>query len=363
MSESFEMSNESSAYASDSEALLIGIDLGTSRSAVAALNGIRGAVESYVGWPKDAVALRHLGKKVVFGTEALDNRLSVHLFRPLEKGVLKHTLEEDEKNEAIQEMMGNKQAARELIRHLVQVARPERDQRVYGVVGVPAQASIKSKQALIEAAKDSMNAVMLVSQPFAVAYGQSLLDGSMIIDIGAGTIDICRMHGTVPEEADQISITTAGDHIDRTLEELLHERYPDAQFTTNMIKKIKERHAFVGGQVEKVTATFPCEGRPTEYDVTEMLKQAAETIVEGISTSVHTLVASFDPEFQERLKSNILLSGGGSQIVGLATRLQDALEDLGHAVVITVEEPLYAGVDGALQLATDMPDEYWQRLS
>ena len=363
MPEPFEISSESSAYASDSEALLIGIDLGTSRSAVAALNGVRGVVESYVGWPKDAVALRHLGKKVVFGTEALDNRLSVHLFRPLEKGVLKHALEEDEKNEATQEMMGNKQAARELIRHLVQMARPERDQRVYGVVGVPAQASIKSKQALIDAAKDSMDAVMLVSQPFAVAYGQSLLDGSMIVDIGAGTIDICRMHGTVPEEDDQISITTAGDHIDRTFEQQLHKRYPDAQFTTNMVKKIKERHAFVAGQVEKITATFPCEGRPTEYDVTEVLKESAETIIEGISTSVHTLVASFDPEFQGRLKSNILLSGGGSQIVGLATRVQDSLEDLGHAVVTTVEEPLYAGVDGALQLATDMPDEYWQRLS
>ena len=277
--------------------------------------------------------------------------------------MLKHALEQDEKNEATQEMMGNKQAARELIRHLVQIAKPERDQRVYGVIGVPAQASIKSKQALIEAAKDSMDAVMLVSQPFAVAYGQSLLDGSMIVDIGAGTIDICRMHGTVPEEADQISITIAGDHIDRTFEELLHETYPDAQFTTNMVKRIKERHAFVAGQVEKVTATFPCEGRPTEYDVTEVLKEATETIIEGISTSVHTLVASFDPEFQERLKSNILLSGGGSQIVGLATRVQDALEDLGHAAVTTVEEPLYAGVDGALQLATNMPDEYWQRLS
>ena len=363
MAETFDIGNESSTYASDSEALLVGIDLGTSRSAVAALNGVRGAAESYVGWPKDTVALRHLKKKVVFGTEALDNRMSVHLFRPLEKGVLKHTLEEDEKNEATQEMMGNKQAARELIRHLVQMARPERDQRVYGVMGVPAQASIKSKQALIDAAKDSMDAVMLVSQPFSVAYGQMMLDGSMIVDIGAGTIDICRMHGTVPEENDQISLTTAGDHIDQKFEELLHERYPDAQFTTNMVKKIKERHAFVAGQVEKVTATFPCDGRPTEYDVTEVLKEATESIVEGISTSVHTLVASFDPEFQDRLKSNILLSGGGSQIVGLSTRLQEALKDLGHTVVTTVEEPLYAGADGALQLATDMPDEYWQQLS
>ncbi|NQT18546.1 MAG: hypothetical protein HQ592_02495, partial [Planctomycetes bacterium] len=89
MTEPFEAGNESSVYASDNEALLIGIDLGTSRSSIAALNGVRDVIESYVGWPKDSVALRHLKKKVVFGKEALDNRLSVDLFRPLEKGVLK----------------------------------------------------------------------------------------------------------------------------------------------------------------------------------------------------------------------------------------------------------------------------------
>ena len=32
----------------------------------------------------------------------------------------------------------------------------------------------------------------------------------------------------------------------------------------------------------------------------------------------------------------------------------------GH--VIVVDEPLYAGANGALQLALDMPGEYWQQL-
>jgi len=351
-----------SSYASDEGALLVGVDLGTSRSTIASINGIRKMVESYVGWPKDAVSLRHLKKNIVFGTEALENRLSLRLYRPLEKGVLKHTLEDEEKNEVTDEVMGNKQAARELVRHLVHLAEPERDQKVYGVVGVPAQASIKSKQALIEACKDSMEAVMLVSQPFAVAYGLGMLDGSMVVDIGAGTIDICRMHGTVPADEDQISLQTAGDQIDRKFHEMLHKRYPDAQFTVNMLKRIKESHAFVAGQVERVKVTFPSSGRPTEYDVTDDLKAASESIITDVSNALRQLIASFDPEFQTKLSTNILLSGGGSQIIGLAGRIKDELHDLGHVNVRSIEEPLYAGANGALQLAIDMPDEFWQKL-
>jgi len=353
---------EPSSYASDDEALLVGIDLGTSRSAITAMNGIRKMIESYVGWPKDAVALRHIKKNIVFGSEALENRLSLRLFRPLEKGVLKHSLGKEKDAEGKQEV-GNKEAARELIRHLIHAAQPARDQKVYGVVGVPAQASLKSKQALIEAAKDSMDAVMLVSQPFAVAYGLGMLDGSIVVDIGAGTIDLCRMHGTMPGEEDQRSLGVAGDHVDKIFENLLHESHPEAQFTTNMIKKIKERYAFVAGEVERVKAVFPSNGRPTEYDVTDQLKTACETILGEINDALHELIASFDPEFQEKLRGNIILSGGGSQMIGLATRIEQGLVDLGGASVRAIEEPLYAGANGALQLAIDMPEEYWQRLS
>jgi len=350
---------EASTYAADDEALLVGIDLGTSRSAIAAANGVRKMIESYVGWPKDAVAVRHIKKNIVFGTEALEHRLSLRLFRPLEKGVLKHSLEDEEAEDGV----GNKQAARELMRHLVHLSQPGRDQKVYGVVGVPAQASLKSKQALLEAAHDSMDAVMLVSQPFAVAYGLGMLDGSIVIDIGAGTTDICRMHGTMPGEEDQLTLPLAGDFIDRRFEELLKEAYPEAQFTITMLKRVKESGAFVAGQVEPIRTTFPCNGRPTEFDVTEPLKSACESILDGINEGLHKLISSFDPEFQSKLRSNVVISGGGSQIIGLASRIRQQLEDLGGGNVHAVEEPLYAGANGALQLAIDMPDSYWQKLT
>ncbi len=71
------------------KALLLGIDLGTSRSSVVSYSGTRKTVETYVGFPKDAVSRKFLKQDVVFGKAALDNRLALDLYRPLENGVIK----------------------------------------------------------------------------------------------------------------------------------------------------------------------------------------------------------------------------------------------------------------------------------
>ena len=47
------------------DVLHVGIDLGTSRSAIAASSGERHVVESYVGWPVDMVARKVVKKPVL----------------------------------------------------------------------------------------------------------------------------------------------------------------------------------------------------------------------------------------------------------------------------------------------------------
>lgn len=47
---------------SKKDVLHVGIDLGTSRSAICASNGGRNLVESYVGWPVDMVARKVVKK-------------------------------------------------------------------------------------------------------------------------------------------------------------------------------------------------------------------------------------------------------------------------------------------------------------
>src|SRR5207244_1768126 len=71
-------------------ALLMGIDLGTSRSSIVSMSGARKTVESYVGFATDPVSRKMLKTDIIYGKTALDNRLAVDLYRPLEHGVIKY---------------------------------------------------------------------------------------------------------------------------------------------------------------------------------------------------------------------------------------------------------------------------------
>ncbi|MEA2710105.1 MAG: rod shape-determining protein MreB [Phycisphaerales bacterium] len=342
------------------KANLLGIDLGTSRSSIVSMNGTRKTVESYVGYARDPISRKLLKADVIYGRHALDNRLAVNLFRPLEKGVIKGT--RDDGSSAGDDAQKNLNAAKDLLRYMVDLVHPGRDEVLFGVIGVPSLATGKNKQAILEIAKEVLDSVMIVSEPFTVAYAMDRMSDVMVIDIGAGTTDLCRMHGTVPTEEDEISYTVAGDAIDTKLYELIMERYPKAQLTQNMCKTFKESYGFVSDAKDKVEVMIPVDGTPTPHDITKELKAACEILIPPIVEGIRKLVSSFNPEFQEKLRNNILLSGGGGMMDGLNKRIEDAMKAIGGGRVTTVEEPLYAGADGALRLAMDMPGEYWQQL-
>ena len=334
----------------DDTALKIGIDLGTSRSAIAASNDQREWVESYVGWPKDFIAQKVIGKPVLLGEEALSNRLSLDICRPLERGVIKEGTSRDE------------EAVKELIRHLVKLVEQDSDRKVHAVVGVPAESFTTNKLAIKNAVSEYVDALMVTSEPFAVAYGQNLLNNAMVIDIGAGTIDFCIMHGSVPTEDDQRTVFTAGDYIDQQLYNFVSERYPNADFNMNMVRRFKEQHSFVGDPKGKVEVEIPVRGKLTPHDITDEMRRACESIVPPIIETTLELVSRFDPEYQDKILTNIVLSGGGSQIRGLSNRLQQALQESGPCHMRCIEDTLFAGADGALALARDMPEEFWENV-
>ena len=86
-----EMDQAQKPEAGDKEqgVLYLGIDLGTSRTSIAASNGLRESTFSVVGYPKDVVSKKLLKKEALFGDEAVRHRLSLNFYRPLEKGVIK----------------------------------------------------------------------------------------------------------------------------------------------------------------------------------------------------------------------------------------------------------------------------------
>lgn len=330
--------------------LFVGIDLGTSSSAIVASNGKKSWVESYVGWPKDFIAEKVIKKSVLFGTEAFKHRLSMDIYRPLERGVIKDGTEKDE------------QAVKELIHHLIKLVQPGKDQKILAVVGVPAEAFKVNKEAIMKSISDFVHATMVVSEPFAVAYGLGLLDNAMVVDIGAGTVDFCVMHGTIPLEEDQKTIITAGDYIDQQLYNLLKEKFPDSLFNLNMVRIFKEQNSFVGNSVNRVKVEIPVEGKPVVHDITEEMKRSCESVMPPIIETLTEMIARVDPEFQKTIRNNIVLAGCGSQIRGISDFIKDALKSYGSCQVSTVEDPLFAGANGSLALAQEMPKRYWKKL-
>jgi len=331
-----------------SSTVYIGIDLGTSRSAISASNGKKEWVQSYVGWPRDFVSRKLLGKNVLFGADALDNRLSLNISRPLEQGVIRDGTERDE------------EAVRELIHHLISKIRPASASEVFAAVGVPAEALRVNKLAIRDAVKEHADRLMVVSEPFAIAYGMGALNNALIIDIGAGTVDFCIMHGTMPGEDDQRTLALGGDHIDRQLLDLVRERHPQASFSETMVRAFKEEKAFVGAARSRVKVSVPVAGVMTTLDITSEMQRVCEGIVPPIAEAVMDLISRYEPDFQEQVKKNIYLAGGGSQIRGLDSMLADVLKEYGGFKVTVIDDPLYAGADGALALAQEMPEEYWE---
>lgn len=330
--------------------LLIGIDLGTSRTRIMSNRGVRDEVFSVVGYPKDIVGVKLMKNSYLVGDEALRRQAYLDIQYPLEDGVLK------EANDHAAD------AAKLLIKHVISLANPQPEEKIYGVLGVPARASMFNKAQLLRITQELFDFSMVVSEPFMVAYEIGALNNAIVIDIGGGTTDICAMKGTIPTGEEQITIPKAGKYIDFVLENLIRENHPEVQITSSLARKIKEQYSFVGeSQEEKLVNVRVC-GKPAVVNLTKEIKTACETIIPGIVEHLQNLIVLFDPEGQEEALQNIYLTGGGSRIRGLGKVLVDQMQEYGTVVVRQVSDPDFCGVAGALKLAMELPTQYWEQV-
>ena len=106
------------------ERLYVGIDLGTYQSTIASSAGVMTTIETVVGRPKDPVARNFLGRDVLFGDDAMKNKLACKLYRPMAAGVA----QDDEDNLA---------AAKAFVTHLIDAVDPEEYDEVFGVICSP----------------------------------------------------------------------------------------------------------------------------------------------------------------------------------------------------------------------------------
>ena len=169
------------------------------------------------------------------------------------------------------------------------------------------------------------------------------------------------MHGTIPSEQDQRTLLKAGNYIDSRFHMLLQEKVQDSPITLEMARRIKEKYAFVSSSKEVISVDFQVDGKPKTYGVTNELREACESLLPDLIESARELIVGFDPEFQNELRQNIVLAGGGSQIRGLAEEVRSNLTEVGTCRVSAIDDPIYAGATGALSLAVDMPESEWRR--
>jgi rod shape-determining protein MreB len=234
---------------------------------------------------------------------------------------------------------------------------------VRAVVGVPAEALRVNKQNVRKAMQDAVDNLMIVSEPFAVAYGLEALLHTMIIDLGAGTTDFCVMNGRLPADEEQRTLTQAGDWIDEQLSRLTRERFPDARFSIHMVRAWKEESSFVGATRNPVVVTVPVNGKPTSIDITQEMRQACEGLLPPIVESMLDLLSRVQPDYQEKVRNNIVVSGGTGLIRGLGPRLEQELAAVGGGKVKVVKDPVFVGSDGGLSIALDAPDADWEKLT
>ena len=334
------------------ETLYIGVDLGTFRSVMVSSDGHDEKVLTVIGTPKDQIAKGFLKRDVLFGEEALKNRLALNLFRPLEHGVIKDTADD-------------KKFIAHFITNIIGLGDPEDYNRVVAVIGAPAEASHVDKTAIFDAAAGSVNACMIISEPFAVAYALDKIEHSLVVDIGAGTTDLCRVYGTIPTPLDQMHINSAGDKIDAEIIAAIQRKYAGAQITKDMARRWKEDYSFVGNSEpdDPIIVDFSIEGKAMSLDITDCIREACEMIVDPIVSSVKELITGSNPEYHDAFRRNIILAGGGSGIHGLGDMIEHKLADLGDVEVLTVEDPLELGAMGGLRLAMEVPEDMWKNLT
>lgn len=360
--------SKSASAGSKTKTVLVGFDFGTNKSCV--LAGSAGAndlvvskiVPTVVGYVKEGIVEGIVAgnRSIVYGDDALQNRLHVRLVAPMEHGVI-----------------ANHDAARDFVQHIRSLADPSGNTDIRAVVGVPANATESAREDLRRCAFGIFDRILLIPEPFLAALGyrddsrlgqSNYIDpvvNSLFIDIGGGTSDLCLVQGYFPGPDDQISISFAGDAIDESLQEELNRMYPNNGLSRLKVREIKEAHGYVGPSRKPLDVKVVIGGKSHTLELGDTLARACNTLVDKIYPALTSLIQRASSDSVVTLLQNIVLTGGGSQIKGIDTILQKKLTDDGF------ESPRVrqAGHDykryvalGALKAARAARENQWQVL-
>lgn len=219
--------------------------------------------------------------------------------------------------------------------------------------------------------------IILIPEPFLAALGYrdesrvgqpgyvDPVTNSLFIDIGGGTSDLCLVQGYFPNEADQISIRFAGDAIDALIEAELNRTYPDNGLSRTKIREIKEAHSYVGPIRKPIDVRVILGGKAHVLELGEVLGRSANALIDKIYPALVALISRASSDSVVTLLQNIVITGGGSQLKGIDTVIQQRLVDEGYEtpkVKIAGQDYKRYVALGALKAARSARENQWQVL-
>lgn len=220
------------------------------------------------------------------------------------------------------------------------------------VVGIPSG----STEVEIRAVRDSSEHtgcrdVYLIYEPMAAALGIGLdveaPKGNMVVDIGGGTTEIAviSLGGIVIQE----SIRTAGDVFTNDIQYYLRQQH-NIKVGEITAEKIKIKVGSVLPELDEEPEPFIARGpnlmtaHPVEATITyQEIAHALDKSIAKLETSILHVLEQTPPElYSDIVENGIFLSGGGSQLRGLAKRFSEKVNIPFHVA----EDPLHAVARG-----------------
>ncbi|HLP02841.1 MAG TPA: rod shape-determining protein [Opitutaceae bacterium] len=346
--------------------ILVGLDLGTNKSCIIAGApdstdiSVGKVLPSTVGYVKPGIISGIVpgNADILFGDEAVRYALHVDLVTPLKNGVIQEA-----------------RAARDLLLHLRKLVDPTSQSEVRAVVGVPANAEPEAREHIRRAVVGAFDRVLLIPEPFLAAIGVredsrlgqaqyvDPVSNSLIIDIGAGTTDLCLVRGYFPTAEDQVSFNFAGDAVDGLLYNAIVQLYPDCNLDPISVRQIKEAHAYCGAIRKPIDVKVILGGKARTLELGEVIGNACNQLVDRIFEAAKHLIAHVPNHSTVQLLQNIIVTGGGSQIRGIDTELQARFAADGYeGPKVRLAGPDYQRycAIGALKAARAARENQWQ---
>ncbi len=316
----------------------IAMDLGTANTIIIKDDKI------VVDEPSVVAIDRHTDKMIAVGTEAKmmheKTNANIRTIRPLRDGVI-----------------ADFSACEQMMRGLIKMASSGShlfSPSLRMVIGVPSGSTEVELRAVRDSAEHADGRdVYLIFEPMASAIGIGIdveaPEGNMIVDIGGGSTEIAviSLGGIVTNN----SIRTAGDDLTADIQDYMARQH-NVKVSERMAERIKisvgavltdlgdeAPEDFVVHGPNRVTA-LPMEV-PVCYQ--EIAHCIDKTIVK-IENAILSALEGTPPEiYADIVKNGIWLSGGGSQLRGLARRMQEKFNIPFHVA----EDPLHTVAKGA----------------